>query len=1414
MPKRFDSTESKEQWFALRGKRSATQKASFGITAQVRPQHIPQSFAQQRLWFLEQWAPGTTAYLLPHAWRLQGELDCPALEASLTTLATRHEILRTTFAMVDGEPVQVVHPSAPVSLSIQDMTNRPKSMREEEIQDLIYHETHQSFDLTTGPLWRGQLFRLGTEDHVLLLIFHHIIIDGWSMGIILQELCALYVAHTTNQSALLSPLPLQYADFSIWQHKWLQGETLNRQLAYWRTQLVDAPPTLDFPTDFPRPSEQTYRGKIISFTLQPSLTEALNTVSRQEGVTLFMTLLTGFQLLLFRYTNQRDILVGTPIAGRTHTELEGLIGFFINTLVVRMHVSGQPTFREILEQIKDTCLQAYSHQDLPFEKLVEVLQPVRDPSRHPLFQVMFQVFTKESTSLSLPGIHITQEAILPETSQFDLNCTLQQHDGSYRGTLEFNADLFSLNTMEQLITHYQQFLQNVVIDLNQRVNAISLLTDTEQQQLLVEWNPSCSHEDYSTLCLHQLIDAQVSRTPEAIAITHEAGHLTYAALAEKVNHLAHCLRTCGVGPDVRVGICFEREIELISSLLGILKAGGAYVALDSAAPANRLRFMLQDAEVTVVLTSTALRDKLASDLHSSKMIQTQKIRVIAVDTPWSNVDYTESGSPKPVVQAQNLAYVLYTSGSTGQPKGVAIQHRSAVALIHWAQKHFLPEELSGVLASTSICFDLSVFELFVPLSCGGTVILAENALALPTLPMANQVTLINSVPSAAKELLRLQAIPSSVQVVNLAGEPLRKELADQIYGIPSIKKVFDLYGPSETTTYSTVALRPQKGLETIGRPITKEQVYVMDPTQHLLPAGVEGEMLIGGEGLARGYQDKPTLTAQKFIPHPYSVNPGSRLYRSGDMAKQRTDGTLVYIGRQDHQVKLRGFRIECGEIEASLTSHPSIQEAIVLCREDNPGDKTLTAYVVTTENDPPTQIEISNWVKRTLPDYMLPSIFIILKALPLTANGKLDRKALPAPDQTHHTSNAVFVDPRTPIEELVADIWRDILKFNQISVHDNFFELGGHSLLATQVVARLRPLSSTELSLRTFFDKPTISELSETIQLSGSSHSNSTASVPCPQEQNGPPPLSFAQQRLWFLEQWEPGNVAYLLPYAWGLTGSLHISALEASLTVLMARHESLRTSVGLVDGQPVQIIAPSSRVALSLDVLTSVSAARCEERVQGLIRDEQQQPFDLTTGPLWRARLLRLRPDEHIFLLTFHHLITDGWSMGLFFQELQTLYSAQITGEHPSFPTSPLHYSDFALWQRQWLQGDELEQQLAYWRTKLAEVSTNLDLPTDYQRPPQISYQGKHLSFSLSASLAQRLKILSRQEGVTLFMTLLAAFQLLLFRYTSQRDILVGTPIAGRTHTELEGLIGFFVNTLVVRTKFTGRGIISDTRS
>ena len=1400
MPKRVDLTESKEQWLAQRRRNTQSTKDVFGITRQTRPEYIPLSFAQQRLWFLDQWDPRSTAYLLPYAWRLHGSLSIHALETSLTEIVARHESLRTTFSINDGNPIQNISPQVPICLTSHDLTSHPAATQEIELQRQIREETHKPFDLSTGPLWRAKLLRLNANYHVLLLTLHHIITDGWSMGVFFKEWTMLYTRQVTGQPTELPKLQIQYADYAIWQRHRLQGKELNRQLKYWGNQLEDAPPSLDLSTDFPRPPQQTYSGERLSFTLPSKLTHSLKTLSHQEGVTLFMTMLAAFHLLLFRYTGQLDIPIGTPIAGRTHTNLESLIGFFVNTLVLRTPLQKHSSFQEFLHQVRETCLEAFAHQDLPFEKLVETLQPVRDPSRHPLFQVMFQLHQEEvHDELIFPNVQMESIHESTPSAAFDLLLELTSTKGYIKGSFTFNTDLFSASTVNQLAIHYQQLLESVPNNIQKAINVIPFLSENERQHLIFDWNETKQNYPYNK-CIHELFEEQVELTPEAIAIAFEDQQLTYRELNRRANQLAHFLNQRGVGPDVRVGLCLERGLEMITGLLGILKSDGAYVPLDPTYPEERQQYILTHTQPQCILTQPGLCPWLTDSTTSR----------IDLDPDGSSYAHYPTSNPTSAQSWLNLAYVIYTSGSTGVPKGVMVTHQSVSNLLHTLQKQVGVDSTTTLLAVTSLSFDISVFELFGPLIAGGRLVMISREMATDGLPLqtvlqSHAITLMQATPSTWSMLMQSKPSPLSRPIKILTGgEALTSNLANQLESWGA--SIWNVYGPTETTIWSTMWKRElHSRVISIGHPLANTSVFVVDQINELMPIGLTGEILIGGDGLARGYQHSPALTAEKFIPHPFSTEHGARLYRTGDRAKYRPDGTLDFLGRGDSQVKLRGYRIECAEIEMTLTTLPTIQKAIVLCREDQPGEKTLVAYVVPTDSAQPSQGDMTMWLKRTLPDYMIPSAFLMLQALPLTPNGKVDRKALPAPDQTQRIGTEPYAPPRTPMEELVVDIWRDLLNIDHIGVHDNFFELGGHSLLATQVVARLRPLSSATLSLRTFFDRPTIAELSATIQGSVSLPTGATSQPLSPQKQEGPPPLSFAQQRLWFLEQWEPGNFAYLLPYAWRLTGLLQISALEASLTTLAARHESLRTSVALVDGQPVQIIAPCRPVALTVQDLTSLSTAKCEEHVQSLIYNEQRQSFDLTSGPLWRGQLLCLGPQEHIFLLTFHHLITDGWSMGLFFQELQTLYHAQTISQSAFLPPNTMEYSDFAIWQRQWLQGDELERQLTYWRSELADAPTSLDLPTDFQRPPQVSYQGKHVSFSLPAPLTQALNLLSRQEGVTLFMTLLTAFQVLLFRYTSQRDILVGTPIAGRTHTELEGLIGFFVNTLVLRTKFTG---------
>jgi len=1366
---------------------------------------IPLSFAQQRLWFLEQWESGGTAYLQTYAWRLQGHLDTDALEAGVNGLAVRQDSLRTSFSSIAEHPVQVIAPPMAISLPRHDLTALSKSDKEDQLRRLIQQDTQQRFELTLAPLWRTQLIILGPEEHVFLLTIHHIITDGWSMGILWKELGDLYSAHLAGKPASLPPLLLQYADFAVWQRQWLQGEVLYRQLTYWRTQLAEAPASLELPTASPRPPQQTYRGDRLPFTLPVPLTQALKTLSQQEGVTLFMILLAAFQLLLFRYTGQRDILVGTPIAGRTHTDLEGLIGFFVNTLVLRTQFKGQPTFRDILRQVRKTCLEAYAHQDLPFEKLVEVLQPARDLSRHPIFQVMFQLFSQPNPDFSLPGLDVTPEPIPYQSAKFDLSCNLRERAGCLQGSMEYCSDLFALDTIQRFIEHYQHLLEGIVANPSQQITTLPLLPHAERQQLLMEWNETTV--DYPrSKCLHELFKKQVGRTPEAIALVCDDHHLTYRELTRRATQLANYLVSLGVGPEVRVGLSHERAPELIIGMLGILLAGGAYVPLDPAYPIERLRFMLQDSQVTVVVT----QEKLESLFPQESLFH------VCLDRDWVIITRHPAAPPAPLLAGNTLAYVLYTSGSTGRPKGVQIAHREVVNFLLDSDRKLTGTAPPVLLAISSVSFDISILELFWPLLSGGRVILASPSQVRDGYQLVDRlsseaVTIMHATPAGWRLLLEANWAGQADLVMLSGGEALSEELAQQL--LQRGATLWNLYGPTETTIYSTCAqILPAEEMPiTIGSPIANTQIYLLDTTFQPVPIGVPGELYIGGDGLSRGYLHRPDLTAERFVPDPFSKNGGGRVYRTGDRAKYRDNGKIEWLGRLDHQVKVRGFRIELGEIEKMLRTHAAVQNAVVLCREDTPGQNQLVAYVIpaTEAKLEPTTLRI--YLQMKLPDYMLPAAFVLLDALPLTPNGKVDRRALPQPDQTHRAQATAFVPPRTPLEELVTDVWRDLLNVEQISVNDNFFALGGHSLLATQMVARLRTLLHTDVTVRTLFDCPTIAQLSANLHRTESPTPALAGPPLSPQKPEGPPPLSFAQQRLWFLEQWEPGGTAYLLPYAWRFHGPLDVGALEASLTVLVARHDSLRTACAVLDEQPIQMIAPATPVSLPVRDLTAFPESGRDEEVHRLMHQEAQLPFDLTTGPLWRGQLLRLGPVDHVLLLTLHHIITDGWSMGILFSELSALYTAQVTGQPARLAPLPLQYADFAIWQRQWLQGEVLDRQLTYWRTQLADAPTSLELPTDCPRPPQQTYQGQRVTFTLPASLTHALKRLSQQEGVTLFMTLLAAFQLLLFRYTGQRDILVGTPIAGRTHPDLEGLIGFFVNTLVIRTAFQGQPTCRD---
>ncbi|MEH2041206.1 non-ribosomal peptide synthetase [Nostoc sp.] len=1034
---------------------------------------LPLSFAQARLWFLEQLTPGTSVYNIPAAISISGPLNAKVLEQCLQEILQRHEALRTTFVTVNEQPVQVIHTAPAFRLSIIDLQEFSETEQQSQTQLLAAAEAQEIFDLTQAPLLRAKLLRLSTQEHVLLLTMHHIVADGWSLGVLLREVALLYDAFYRGKPALLPKLSIQYADFALWQRQWLQGEVLEKQLTYWKQQLSGSLPILELPTDRPRLATPTFRGAKQALVLPKSLSAKIAHLSQQAGVTLFITLLTAFNILLYRYTEQEDILIGSPLANRNQAETEALIGFFINTLVLRTNLEGNPTFSELLLRVRQVVLKAYAHQDVPFEKLVE-MQSGRDLSYTPLFQVMFALQNTPMPPLEFADLQLSPLVVDNGTAKFDLTLDLSETPNGIVGWVEYNTDLFDATTIERMVGHFQTLLEGIVNNPEQRLADLPLLTPKEEQQILVEWNDTQQEYPQET-CLHQLFVAQVQRTPDAIAVEFAGEKLSFDELNQRANQLAHHLQQLGVQPEVRVGICVERSLDLVIGLLGILKAGGSYLPLDPDYPPERLALMLQDAQAPILLTQKRLKTVLPQ--HQAK--------VVYLDADWEIINRTSINNPDTPVKSTDTAYVLYTSGSTGTPKAVVIEHHSIVAFLHWVKTVFNSEDLAGVLAATSICFDLSVFELFAPLCWGGKVILVKNVLSL-SMTADEQVTLINTVPSAIAELLRSQSIPASVRTINLAGEPLPKKLVEQLYQQTNVQQVFNLYGPSEDTTYSTYTLvQPEDSIVSIGRPIANTQVYVLDGNLKPVPIGVRGELYIAGCGLARGYLHRPELTDQKFVHNPFEEAGGSRLYKTGDLVRYLPDGNIEYLGRIDHQVKIRGYRIELGEVEAALSQHPQVMTSVVIAQVDETDNKRLVAYIVPQSESMLSSGELRSHLKQLLPEYMLPSAFVVLDALPLTPNGKVDRCALPAPNLTRPITTAV-VAPCTTVEATLVDIWSKVLGLDQISIHDNFFELGGHSLLAMQLVNQVRTVFQVELPLMRLFEEPTVSGLAQAIAFSQS----------------------------------------------------------------------------------------------------------------------------------------------------------------------------------------------------------------------------------------------------------------------------------------------------------------------------------------
>ncbi|WP_329005684.1 pyoverdine non-ribosomal peptide synthetase PvdD [Pseudomonas aeruginosa] len=1356
------------------------------------------SYAQERQWFLWQLEPESAAYHIPSVLRLRGRLDLDALQRSFDSLVARHETLRTRFRLDGDEARQEIAASMALPLDIVALGPLEEGALARQVETTIA----RPFDLERGPLLRVSLLRLAEDDHVLVLVQHHIVSDGWSMQVMVEELVQLYAAYSRGLEVALPALPIQYADYALWQRSWMEAGEKERQLAYWTGLLGGEQPVLELPFDRPRPVRQSHRGAQFILELDIDLSQALRRVAQQEGATAFALLLASFQALLYRYSGQADIRVGVPIANRNRVETERLIGFFVNTQVLKADLDGRMGFDELLAQARQRALEAQAHQDLPFEQLVEALQPERSLSHNPLFQVLFNYQSEargNGQAFRFDELQMESVQFDSRTAQFDLTLDLTDEEQRFCAVFDYATDLFDASTVERLAGHWRNLLRGIVANPRQRLGELPLLDAPERRQTLSEWNPA-QRECAVQGTLQQRFEEQARQRPQAVALILDEQRLSYGELNARANRLAHCLIARGVGADVPVGLALERSLDMLVGLLAILKAGGAYLPLDPAAPEERLAHILDDSGVRLLLTQGHLLERLPRQAG---------VEVLAIDGLVLD-GYAES-DPLPTLSADNLAYVIYTSGSTGKPKGTLLTHRNALRLFSATEAWFGFDERDVWTLFHSYAFDFSVWEIFGALLYGGRLVIVPQWVSRSPedfyrLLCREGVTVLNQTPSAFKQLMAVACSADmatqqpALRYVIFGGEALDLQSLRpwfQRFGDRQPQLV-NMYGITETTVHVTYRPVSEADLEgglvsPIGGTIPDLSWYILDRDLNPVPRGAVGELYIGRAGLARGYLRRPGLSATRFVPNPFPGGAGERLYRTGDLARFQADGNIEYIGRIDHQVKVRGFRIELGEIEAALAGLAGVRDAVVLAH-DGVGGTQLVGYVVADSAEDAERLRESlrESLKRHLPDYMVPAHLMLLERMPLTVNGKLDRQALPQPDAS--LSQQAYRAPGSELEQRIAAIWSEILGVERVGLDDNFFELGGHSLLATRVISRVRQEQQLDASLKALFERPVLEAFAQGLERT----TDAVSTIPLADRQQ-PLALSFAQERQWFLWQLEPESAAYHIPSALRLRGRLDVDALQRSFDSLVARHETLRTRFRLEGGRSYQQVQPA----------VSVSVEREQFGEEGLIERIQAivvQPFDLERGPLLRVNLLQLAEDDHVLVLVQHHIVSDGWSMQVMVEELVQLYAGYSQGLDVVLPALPIQYADYALWQRSWMEAGEKERQLAYWTGLLGGEQPVLELPFDRPRPARQSHRGAQLGFELPRELVEAVRALAQREGASSFMLLLASFQALLYRYSGQADIRVGVPIANRNRVETERLIGFFVNTQVLKADLDGR--------
>jgi amino acid adenylation domain-containing protein len=1361
---------------------------------------LPLSFAQERLWFLDKMQPGSPIYNISSALRLNGPLDIPAFRNSLSELVRRHEILRTSYPSVDGQAVQLIAPPAPGRYLLVDASELPDDVRETELRRLVDLDGQLPFDLSAGPILRVILLRLNQEEHAVMFTTHHIACDAWSMGILTNEFSELYRAFRAGKASPLPELPIQYGDYAAWERDQFGEGRCEQSLSFWRAELADDLPVLELPADRPRPPVQTFAGAVERFAIDEAVTKGLRVLARDEGATLFMTLLAAFSVLLHRYTSQDRIIVGTPIAGRSRAETEALIGCFINTMVIATDLSGDASFREVLARVRNGFLDAFVHREVPFERLVDELRPERDLSRSPLFQVMFVLQNAPRGALDLPDLAAAPLNRESFTAMFDMTLTMVEADERIAAAINYNTDLFDPETIQKMVEQFQILLTAIAQHPAESISKLPLVGDADLAQILLEWNDSGT--DYpSDACIHELFAELAEQTPDATAVAFNDDLISYRELNLRANKLANHLATMGAGPEVLVGIFIERSIDLIVALLATLKAGGAYLPIDPALPLQRIDFLLEDGPIGLLLTHEHLVDRLP----------VTRAQVITLDSDQEMLSRESDERPVNSTCSSNLAYILYTSGSTGVPKGVGVSHQSVVRLVR--NVNFARLDSSEVfLQHSPLSFDASTFEIWGSLLNGARLVMMSPGLfSLQELATATQergVTtlwltagLFNLIVDEQLDSLR------GLRQLLAGGEALSPAHVNKALATLDATLI-NGYGPTESTTFACYhrieRAAAANGTVPIGRPISNTRVYVLDHQMEPVPVGVTGEIFIAGDGLARGYHNRAGQTAAAFLPNPYSVN-GGRVYRTGDKGKYLKDGNIDFLGREDEQVKLRGFRIEPGEIEHAIGAIPRVRAVAVVVRQDDCGEKRLVAYVACHDRSPETAAELRQAIADKLPDCMVPSIIVLLDELPITRNGKIDRKALPEPVVDGSPASATTARPRNSFEELLVAVWSQVLGVEQIGVNDSFFDLGGHSLLAIQLTSRIRDAFGVDIPVSFLFEHPVISALAARISSMITAGDNMKVAPIRRIPGAGAAPLSFAQQRLWFFDQMEPGSPAYNVPRAYRLEGKMDLSAFEKTLTEIVRRHAVLRTTFDNIDGVPMQVIGAARPVGVGVIDLSALSELDRENEARRLANREARRPFNLSSGPMFRVSVIRMAPRDQLILFMMHHIVTDDWSFGVLTDEISVLYSAFSKGEPADLPELEIQYSDYAYWQRDRLSGDQLDSHLAYWRTRLGGDLPVLNLADRQRRSSTRTYRGAYLPFTLDRELSESIRKLSRQEGVTLFMFLLSAFDTFLYHQTEKEDLLVGTVIANRSARETEALIGFFVNTIVMRSDLSG---------